>query len=104
MYADTLANFRGADPELQLRLFRFRSASSLKQPSQHRSAWPWFFSSEFWHLPALAYATGPAVNTGAGMPGAGGEDVGFGVPHSAKTTPGGGYKAQNTENYKSEGY
>ena len=37
-YADTLANFRGADPELQLRLFRFRSASSLKQPSQHRSA------------------------------------------------------------------
>ena len=55
-------------------------------------------------MPALAYATGPAVNTGAGMPGAGGEDVGFGVPHSAKTTPGGGYKAQNTENYKSEGY
>ena len=28
---------------------------------------------------------GPAVNAGAGMPGAGGEDVGFGVPHSAKT-------------------
>ena len=37
---------------------------------------------------------GPAVNTGAGMPGAGGEDVGFGVPHSHKTTPGGGVAAQ----------
>ena len=36
----------------------------------------------------------PAVNTGAGMPGAGGEDVGFGVPHSHKTTPGGGVAAQ----------
>ena len=28
------------------------------------------------------------------MPGAGGEDVGFGVPHSHKTTPGGGVAAQ----------
>ena len=37
---------------------------------------------------------GPMVNTGAGMPGAGGEDVGFGVPHSHKTTPGGGVAAQ----------
>ena len=37
---------------------------------------------------------GPAVNAGAGMPGAGGEDVGFGVPHSHKTTPGGGVAAQ----------
>ena len=33
-------------------------------------------------------------NAGAGMPGAGGEDVGFGVPHSHKTTPGGGVAAQ----------
>ena len=37
---------------------------------------------------------GPMVNAGAGMPGAGGEDVGFGVPHSHKTTPGGGVAAQ----------
>ena len=34
------------------------------------------------------------MNAGAGMPGAGGEDVGFGVPHSHKTTPGGGVAAQ----------
>ena len=51
------------------------------------------------------YGTAPAVeeNSGTkgsrrglvvGLVGAGGEDVGFGVPHSHKTTPGGGVAAQ----------
>ena len=43
---------------------------------------------------STGWGAGPAVNTGAGMEGSGGEDVGFGVPHSAGSTPGGGYKAK----------
>ena len=65
-------------------------ASTRPRESPHVFMGPGFpFGGE-----STGVGAGPMVNAGAGMPGAGGEDVGFGVPHSHKTTPGGGVAAE----------